>query len=73
MHDAVTGEGLGVPSVGVMTEPFADGAALMAQTLGLAGYRFATIGHPIASASREQLAAWAADVAAQAEDLLGLR
>ena len=38
-----------------MTSAFADGASLMASTLGLAGYAFAVIDHPIASATDAEL------------------
>jgi len=51
----VSGERLGIPSVGIMTERFVSAAELMAQTLGAAGYSFVTIPHPISSASPEAL------------------
>lgn len=63
MHDAVTGERLGVPSVAVMTEKFISAAELMGQVLGAGGYPFAVIEHPISSATREELGARARDLA----------
>lgn len=55
MHDAVTGELLGIPSVGIMTEAFVGAAELMCNVLGASGYRFVVIDHPISSATTEQL------------------
>jgi hypothetical protein len=66
----VSGERLGTPSVAVITTGFVDGAALMARALGLPGYRFAVISHPISSAADAELSAKAADALRQAEDLL---
>jgi hypothetical protein len=56
--------------MGVMTERFASGAELMAKVLGMPNYRFAVIGHPISSASDEQLAQYARATVAQARHLL---
>ncbi len=49
------GERNTLPSVSIMTEKFVSAAELMAQVLGAPGYPFVTIGHPISSASTEQL------------------
>ncbi len=40
-----------------MTSAFVSAAELMARVLGLAGYRFAVIEHPISSASADELTA----------------
>ena len=56
--------------MGVMTERFASGAEFMAKVLGMPNYRFAVIGHPISSASDEQLAQYARATVAQARHLL---
>jgi len=56
LHDAVAGEKLAIPSVGIMTAGFVHAAALMAQVLGADGYRFVTIEHPVSSATSLQLA-----------------
>jgi hypothetical protein len=61
---------VGTPSVGVMTDAFVDGAELMATALGLPGYRFAVIGHPISSATDEELRAKAVDAVKQALAIL---
>ncbi|MFV0259033.1 MAG: hypothetical protein ACK5PP_11360 [Acidimicrobiales bacterium] len=66
----MTAERMGIPAVAVITTPFVDGAALMASTLGYAGYRFAVIDHPISSADPGGLAARAAATADQADQLL---
>jgi hypothetical protein len=56
LHDAVSGELLGVPSVAVMTEEFVSAAELMSRVLGADGYPFVVIPHPISSAGPEELA-----------------
>ena len=53
-----------------MTSAFVDGAQLMAGALGLPGYRFAVIEHPISSATDAALATQAASTLAQAHGLL---
>jgi hypothetical protein len=70
LHDSVSAERQGVPAFGVMTERFASAATMMCRVLGMPDYRFATIGHPISSASDEQLAAYARATVAQARQLL---
>jgi hypothetical protein len=40
-----------------MTERFVSAAELMARVLGMPGYRFATIGHPVSSAGDDALRA----------------
>lgn len=61
---------MGIPAVAVITTPFVDGSALMASTLGYAGYRFAVIDHPISSADAGSLAARAAATVEAAAGLL---
>jgi hypothetical protein len=62
-------EKAGVPTVAVITSAFKDAAALMARVCGLPGYGFAVVGHPISSASDEELADKARQVLVQAERL----
>ena len=64
------GEQVGTPSVAVITTGFVDGARLMAGALGLPGYGFAVIGHPVSSADDAQLAEHAAETMRQAAVLL---
>ncbi len=62
-----------MPAVGVMTERFVSAAELMSRVLGMPGYRFAVIGHPVSSASDAQLAQMAASTAEQMRDILFAR
>lgn len=70
MHDAVVAERQGVPAIGVVTTRFASAAELMARVLGMPGYKFAVIDHPISSASDERLADYARVTIEQARELL---
>lgn len=70
MHDAVTGERMGVPSAGVMTVPFSDAADLMARVLGAEDFPFVVIDHPISSASEEALRERAKAAVAQSVAIL---
>ena len=54
----------------VMTTRFVTAAEMMARVLGFPGYEFATIAHPISSASDAALRAMAETAAAQARGLL---
>lgn len=53
-----------------MTKNFVSAAELMCRVLGMLGYPFAVIGHPISSASDEQLAEYARLTIDQARKLL---
>jgi len=53
-----------------MTTRFVSAAELMCQVLGMPTYRFAVIGHPISSASDDELAEYARATVAQARQLL---
>ena len=55
MHDAITVERLKVPAIGVMTTCFGSAAELMARVLGMPGYPFVVIPHPVSSASDDEL------------------
>ena len=66
----MSGEALGIPSVGIMTEQFVSAAELMRQVLGAGEHPFVTIAHPISSATGEQLAAAARDAARECAALL---
>lgn len=56
--------------MGVMTARFTTGAELMCRVLGMPNYKFAVIGHPISTASDEQLADYARVTIEQARRLL---
>jgi hypothetical protein len=66
----VSGERLGLPSVAIMTEQFVSAAELMAKVLGLPGYPFVVIDHPISSATGNELAERARQAAADCVALL---
>ena len=53
-----------------MTSRFVSAAELMCKVLGMPDYRFATIEHPISSASEAQLADYARVTIEQARQLL---
>jgi len=53
-----------------MTSRFVSAAELMARVLGMPGYRFAVIDHPLSSASDERLAEYARATVEQARGLL---
>ena len=59
-----------MPAFGVMTARFASAAELMARVLGMPGYEFVVIGHPISSASDETLADYARTTVEAARRLL---
>ena len=53
-----------------MTERFVSAAELMSRALGMPAYGFVVIGHPISSASTEQLEAFAKETIRQARRFL---
>jgi hypothetical protein len=55
LHDAITAERLNIPALGVMTARFVSAAELMARVLGMPGYPFVVIPHPVSSASDSEL------------------
>ena len=59
-----------MPALGVMTTRFASAAELMCRVLGMPAYEFAVIGHPISSASDEEIEAYARTTIEQARALL---
>ena len=59
-----------MPAIAVMTERFVSAAELMCRVLGMPDYRFVVIGHPISSASDDELSEYARATIAQARHLL---
>ena len=53
----MTAEKEGVPAFGVMTTRFASAAEMMGRVLGMPGYAFPVIEHPVSSATNEELKA----------------
>ncbi|MGH7134061.1 MAG: UGSC family (seleno)protein, partial [Phycisphaerales bacterium] len=47
----------GVPAFGVMTTRFASAAEMMGRVLGMPGYAFPVIEHPVSSATDDELKA----------------
>lgn len=66
----MTAERLLVPAFSVMTERFVSAAEMMSRVLGMPDYRFATIGHPVSSATDEGLKAMARRAIEQGKALL---
>ena len=56
-----------------MTERFVSAAELMGRVLGMPGYAFAEIGHPVSSATDDDLADMARSTIQQMAVLLHLR
>ena len=59
-----------MPAIAVMTERFASAAELMCRVAGMPQYKFVIIGHPISSASDDELARYARATIEQARHLL---
>lgn len=53
----MSSERVGTPALGVMTSNFVSAAELMAKVLGMPGYEFAIIDHPVSSANDSELEA----------------
>ena len=70
MLDAVRFEELGLPAAAILTEPFRATGMVMAELQGFTGYPFATVPHPVASLSDEQVEAVADTVTPVVESLL---
>ena len=70
MLDAVRFEELGLPAAAILTEPFRATGKVMAELQGFADYPFATVPHPVASLSIDQVNALADAVTPEVERLL---
>ena len=70
MQDAVALENKGVPSVVLVTKPFNSQAKAMANLLGLPGYEYAVIGHPMGSLTDDQVLDRAKEAIEQVEKQL---
>ncbi len=55
MQDAVAFEKKGTPSTVLVTKPFDTQARAMTTLLGLPGYQYAVIGHPMGSLNEEEV------------------
>ncbi len=70
MHDGISFEQYGKPSLVLCTRPFDPTARMIANTLGMPDFRYALVEHPIGSASAEQLQARALDAYEQGRRIL---
>jgi hypothetical protein len=70
MQDAVALETKGIPSVVLVTKPFNSQAKAMANLLGLPGYEYAVIGHPMGSLTDDQVLDRAKEAIEQVEKQL---
>jgi len=66
----VTAERLNVPALAVMTERFVSAAELMARVLGMPGYEFMVIPHPVSSATDDALCHMAEATSARMQAIL---
>jgi hypothetical protein len=62
LADALRMESAGVPSTLVLTEPFSGHISRWAATLGVPGYPFVSVPHPVSSKAPEVLARYGASV-----------
>ena len=70
MHDGITFEQTGKPSLVLCTHPFDPTGRMIAKTLGLPDFQYALVDHPIGSASVEDLQARALDAFEQGRRIL---
>ena len=70
MLDAVRFEELGLPAAAILTEPFRATGKVMAELQGFADYPFATVPHPVASLSIDEVNAVADAITPEVERLL---
>ena len=70
MHDGVTFEQTGKPSLVLCTHPFDPTGRMIAKTLGLPDFQYALVDHPIGSASTEELLERARDAYEQGRRIL---
>ena len=66
----MTAERRNVPALAVMTERFISAAQLMARVLGMPGYEFMAIPHPVSSATDDALRQMAETTVARMQTLL---
>ena len=55
MQDAIALERKGTPSTVLVTKPFDTQARAMTTIMGLPGYQYAVMGHPMGSLTEEQV------------------
>ncbi len=70
MQDAVALEKAGIPSVVLVTKPFNSQAKAMTSLLGVPGYKYAIISHPMGGLGAEEVLGRAEEAIGQVEDFL---
>ena len=70
MHDGITFEQTGKPSLVLCTHPFDPTGRMIAKTLGMPDFRYALVDHPIGSAGVEGLQTRAFDAYEQGRLIL---
>lgn len=70
MHDGITFEQTGKPSLVLCTHPFDPTGRMIAKTLGMPDFRYALVDHPIGSAGVEALQTRALDAYEQGRLIL---
>lgn len=70
MHDGISFEQSGKPSLVLCTHPFDPTGRMIARTLGMPDFRYALVDHPIGSSGAEGLQARALDAYEQGRQIL---
>jgi hypothetical protein len=70
LHDGITYEQFGKPAVVLCTQPFEVTAKNIAQMMGLPGYPFVLLQHPLGSCNEAEIGARAADAYRQGRAIL---
>ena len=70
MHDGISYEQHGKPAVVICTHPFEKTADNIARALGVAGYRYVMVEHPIGSRTLPELQERAAEAYRQGVEIL---
>ncbi len=70
MHDGISFEQLGKPALVICTHPFKATGDNIARSLGVMGYRYALVEHPIGSRTLSELKERAHDAYRQGVEIL---
>ncbi|MCZ6710765.1 MAG: hypothetical protein O7B25_10405 [Gammaproteobacteria bacterium] len=70
MHDGISFEQLGKPALVICTHPFQKTGDNIARNMGLAGYKYAMVEHPIGSRTLSELKERANDAYRQGVEIL---
>ena len=70
MHDGISFEQLGKPALVICTHPFQKTGDNIARNMGLSGYKYAMVEHPIGSRTLSELQERANDAYRQGVEIL---